>query len=308
MEHPLILKTMRIFIAYVIFLISCFNNPLLSQPLDRPTVSFSLWMETCGLNKYFRTIDSNRFDTFAQLNLRPVFLINNCDSLSQLWAELSKYFSEDGKQVGSLHDVLLDNWSFINELPVQNVRIVIKCNETSDDHLVVFGESDGAIRWVDNTSRAHGDAKIFINKDDLTWHRTGIKDSIPNSRLLSEVLHSINETVLDLYKGRSKQIHRSITIDTSRSFFYDYGWEFMNIKKLAIPDKNYFEYHKIRVELTDVGEHLYVRLDFKGKYASGILVSPNLEDYNFMEDKDYADEMIEFERVLFNHIENTIRK
>ena len=269
---------------------------------------FQRWLEANELDQAFRTdgIDVQQdkvllFLTFSGDNSR-------CDSLQAAWDSWERQFNKTHRWRQLFHQKLLETWSVLSELSVDDTEIVIRCNGKGLFNIRIFGQEDGRILAQGNELKAMGGGVIPIPFDNLRDVYTGGRiDSLSHKLTVRKVRMAVGDYLLNhWYKGKGTPILYNVRIDTSASYYNEFTWEFSHLSHEVL-EEGYYEYHRIKIEVQERNGQLELTWQFTGKFGSGILFPPRRNDYKLMETY-YKDDMEAYEAKLFRKITEYLQK
>ena len=196
----------------------------------------------------------------------------------------------------------------LTELPTDSMEIVLHCQDPAHFKVRIYGDPDGRILTEEQNLKSLGSDIIKIPYNQLkSIHTGGRLDSLGKHETVGKVRQSIGDFLLNRwYKGKGTPILYNVRIDTSRSYYHEFTWEFSRLSHEVL-EEGFYEYHRIKIEVQNRNNNIEISWQFTGKYGAGVLFPPRKNDYKLME-INYKREEEDYETKLFKKITEHLQK
>lgn len=275
---------------------------------DKQVGEYQAWLNSSGLGNFFKTENITVTPDKVTLYLASAKKSYSCDSLQSAWEEIRKAFNKTHQYKQLFHEKLLETWSILTELPTDSMEIVLHCQDPSRFSVRIYGDIDGRILAEEQNVETLGSVIVKIPYNQLkSIHTGGRFDSLGKFETVGKVRKAVGDFLLkSWYKGKGTPILYNVRIDTSRTYFHEFTWEFSHLS-YEVLEEGFYEYHRIKVEIQDRNNNIEISWQFTGKYGAGVLFPPRKNDYKLMEIK-YKEQEMDYETKMFKKALEYLKK
>lgn len=302
------------------FLYLCLYGSSFAQHDLRQSASFfqnnkneyQAWLNSNSIGDHLMLDKINVFEDNVVVVLQSKHKGNSeCDSLKGSWYALRKKYYQDNAQ--PLHAAMLEKLCFQMDLPLDSAQIIINCPDSLFS-VRIYGEksADGilSVRFKEDKVSSMGSDVIKIGIGEMKGMYRSEQTKFENNPTIdiAKVRKSICDYFYNKYKTKGTWLWDA-QIDTSRTHFNEFTYKISHISGEVLKGKNFFEYHQIKVKVEQIGEVITINWSFQAKYGGGLIYPPRdgSSDYHDIESSPYKAQLEEYERELFNYLDEYLK-
>ncbi len=270
---------------------------------QKKTAEFGYWLKQNKLSHLFKVDSVGVMAKKVTLFLKPAHGGQHvCDSMRCAWDKLEKANRQVNGQY--FHERLLHKWAFLAEVPEEQAEVIIRCHPVPHFQAKITAKN-GKIPVETRIPRSAVQPEVSIPAS-LQGVNTGDNTAIFYGKKVSIVCNTARNFLINYYKAKGTPVLWKARVDTSYAAYDEFVLEVTHLSYEICPD-GYFEYHRIYVRGLQKGDDVELNWEFQGKYGSGIWFPPRKNDYVDME-KDYKNNLEEYQKRLFKQVTNYLRR